>query len=108
MENTTGQSRKAFLRNTATGLVTLTAGISSLGLLESFSPKHAGIGPGSGRFDISAKEFREGVMPRAQLSMLASELAVNKATQANARQFAEWELMEAIAVIDFLKDLGTQ
>ena len=34
-------------------------------------------------------------MPRAQLSMMASQLAVDKATQKNAKEFAGFELMEA-------------
>lgn len=46
-------------------------------------------------------------MPRAQLSMKASELAVNKVSQANAKEFAGFELMEAKTVIEVLKDVGT-
>jgi hypothetical protein len=30
---------------------------------------------------MNEKEFRDGVMPRAQLSMMASQLAVDKTTQ---------------------------
>ncbi|MBV4358690.1 DUF4142 domain-containing protein [Pinibacter aurantiacus] len=56
---------------------------------------------------VTAQEFRSGVMPRAQLSMMASQLAVDKATQKNAKEFAGFELMEAITVIDVLKDVGT-
>jgi predicted outer membrane protein len=53
------------------------------------------------------KEFRDGVMPRAQLSMMASQLAVDKATQTNAKEFAGFELMEATTVVNLLRDLGT-
>jgi putative membrane protein len=37
---------------------------------------------------MNENEFRNGVMPRAQLSMMASQLAVDKATQKNAKEFA--------------------
>jgi hypothetical protein len=56
---------------------------------------------------VSSKDFRTGVMPRAQLSMQASKLAVDKAVQKDTKEFAGWELMEAIAVINVLKDAGT-
>ena len=51
--------------------------------------------------------FRDGVMPRAQLSIEASRLAVEKATQKNAKEFAGFELEEAIAVVQVLEDMGT-
>lgn len=53
------------------------------------------------------EEFRNGVMPRAQLSIQASTLAVEKATQKNAKEFAGFELEEAIAVVKVLEDMGT-
>ncbi len=56
---------------------------------------------------MNEKEFRDGVMPRAQLSMMASQLAVDKTTQKNAKEFAGFELMEAKTVIEVLKDVGT-
>lgn len=56
---------------------------------------------------VSEKEFRDGVMPRAQLSKAACELAIEKTTEKDVKQFAEWELMEATTVINVLKDLGT-
>lgn len=56
---------------------------------------------------MNETDFRNGVMPRAQLSMAASQLAVDKATQENAKEFAGFELMEATTVIDVLKDAGT-
>ncbi|HEY4325107.1 MAG TPA: DUF4142 domain-containing protein [Mucilaginibacter sp.] len=56
---------------------------------------------------VTELEFRKGVIPRAQLSMLASQLAVAKATNKNTKEFAGFELMEAIAVIDVLKEVGT-
>src|SRR6266480_1387883 len=56
---------------------------------------------------MNKKEFRDGVMPRGQLSMRASQLAVDKTTQKNAKEFAGFELMEAKTVIEVLKDVGT-
>lgn len=56
---------------------------------------------------VSEKQFRDGVMPRAQLSQLACEIALKKAANKEVIQFAEWELMEATTVIDVLQDLGT-
>lgn len=56
---------------------------------------------------VSEKEFRDGVMPRAQLSKLACEIALEKTTQKNVKEFAGWELMEATTVINVLKDLDT-
>lgn len=56
---------------------------------------------------VSEQEFRNGVMPRAQLSKLACDIALNKTTQKNVREFAGWELMEATTVINVLKDLKT-
>ncbi|HEY4108284.1 DUF4142 domain-containing protein [Puia sp.] len=56
---------------------------------------------------MNEEKFREGVMPRAQLSILASQLAVDKTTQPNAKEFAGFELEEAIAVVTVLKDAGT-
>ena len=56
---------------------------------------------------VTEEEFRNGIMPRAQLSKLACEIAIEKTNQEDVKQFAEWELMEATTVIDVLKDLGT-
>ncbi len=56
---------------------------------------------------VTEKEFRNGVMPRAQLSKLACEIALEKTSQEDVKQFAGWELMEATTVINILEDLGT-
>ncbi len=56
---------------------------------------------------VTEKEFRDGVMPRAQLSKLACELALEKTIQEDVKQFAGWELMEATTVVNILEDLGT-
>ncbi len=56
---------------------------------------------------VTEKAFRNGVMPRAQLSKLACEIAIEKTNQTDVKQFAGWELMEATTVINVLEDLGT-
>ena len=56
---------------------------------------------------VTEEAFRNGVMPRAQLSKLACEIASGKATREDVKQFAGWELMEATTVINILEDLDT-
>jgi hypothetical protein len=47
------------------------------------------------------------VIARADLSRAASRVAIDKATGANVKEFAEHELLEAQTVISVLEDLGT-
>lgn len=56
---------------------------------------------------VNEKEFRKSVMPRALLSKMACEIALQKTTERNVKQFASWELMEATTVINVLQDLDT-
>lgn len=53
----------------------------------------------------TAAQFYAGVIGPATLSVAASRLAVDKATDADTRQFANFELREAIAVTDVLSKL---
>ena len=53
------------------------------------------------------KEFRMGVIGPAELSLVTSQIAVERATQADAKEFAGFELEEAKAVTAVLKDLET-
>lgn len=53
------------------------------------------------------KQFRVGVMGPAMLSLKASQIAVDKASNADARQFANFELREATGVVRVLDELGT-
>ncbi len=55
----------------------------------------------------TAKQFSLGVMGPAQLSLETSQIAVTKSTNAMVKEFAGFELTEAIAVTSVLKDLGT-
>lgn len=52
-------------------------------------------------------DFRNGVIGPAELSLATSKIAVDKATNEHAKIFAGYELAEAIAVTDVLRDLGT-
>lgn len=53
------------------------------------------------------REFRMGVVGPAMLSLEVSQMAVATATNAEAREFANFELREAIAVTTVLKELQT-
>ena len=53
------------------------------------------------------KEFRMGVIGPANLSLVTSQIAVDRATNANAKEFGGFELEEAKSVTAVLKDLDT-
>lgn len=53
------------------------------------------------------EQFRVGVMGPAMLSLAASKIAVDKATDPDTKEFANFELREAIAVTTVLESLDT-
>lgn len=55
----------------------------------------------------TAQEFAAGVIGPAELSLATSKIAVERATNPMAKEFAGFELTEAIAVTTVLKELGT-
>ena len=55
----------------------------------------------------TAPQFFMGVLGPAELSLSASQIAVEKAAQKDAHEFAGFELGEAVTVNMVLKDLGT-
>ena len=55
----------------------------------------------------TSQQFAMGVIGPAQLSLVTSQIAVDRARKADAREFAGFELTEAIAVTTVLKQLGT-
>jgi putative membrane protein len=57
--------------------------------------------------NLNGEGFRNQVIPRAQLSMVASTLAVEKAGQKNAKEFAGFELDEATRVVKVFAAMGT-
>ncbi len=54
------------------------------------------------------QQFAMGVIGPAELSLASSKIAVDRARKADAREFAGFELTEAIAVTTVLKQLGTK
>ena len=52
-----------------------------------------------------APQFYSAVLPRAEMSLSTSHLAVEKATDRNAHEFAGFELGEAVTVNMVLKDI---
>ena len=52
------------------------------------------------------RQFEMGVIGPAQLSLVTSQIAVDRARKPDAREFAGFELAEAIAVTTVLKQLG--
>ena len=53
----------------------------------------------------TADKFFAAVLPRAELSLVSSQAAVNKASNKNAKEFAGFELGEAIGVNGVIKDM---
>jgi len=53
------------------------------------------------------QQFAMGVIGPAQLSLVTSQIAVDRARRPDAREFAGFELTEAIAVTTVLRQLGT-
>lgn len=53
------------------------------------------------------EDFRVAVMGPATLSLKASEIAISKADNAKAVEFANFELREAIGVVQVLTEAGT-
>lgn len=89
-----------------TFLTRLTVAGVSVGLL-GLGTSQAGGASIPMKMGLTEKDFRMGVIGPATLSRIVSQLAVQRATQANAREFARFELREAIAVTTVLKELKT-
>lgn len=101
MENNTSP-RRDFIKKS----VAMSAGLTLAGsLLQSFQAE-AAVALGS-PMAANEKEYRMGVIGPAELSLATSQIAAGKATNKNAKEFAGFELGEAIAVTGVLKDLGT-
>ena len=66
--------------------------------------------PASTPLDLSsvrtADQFAMGVIGPAELSHMTSKMALERATNPMAKEFAEFEFTEAVAIISVLKDLG--
>ncbi len=100
--------RRNFFKQSATGTLALGAGMTAMTSLLQSCNDHAEAAPLSGLPQAAnEKEFRQGVIGPAELSLATSQIAVSKATNRNAKEFAGFELEEAIAVTTVLKDLAT-
>ena len=98
------QPRRIFIKKTLLSTIAVGAGISVL------TPNMQSFATFSDEDVPNAKnerEIRMGVIGPAELSLATSKIATEKASQKNAKEFAGFELTEAIAVTSVLKDLGT-
>jgi len=98
--------RRAFVKQSVTAALAFSALPAVAALLHSF-PAEADTPLSGAPVAATEKEFRQGVIGPAELSLATSQIATGKATQANAKEFAGFELTEAIAVTAVLKDLKT-
>jgi putative membrane protein len=99
--------RRAFVKNSVTNTLALSTAVPLLAsLLTSFTAE-AALPLGDTPNASTEKEFRQGVIGPAELSLATSLIAVSKASQKNAKEFAGFELEEAKSVTAVLKDLGT-
>lgn len=107
--NDTHANRRSFLKGaTAAGLGLTGLALSSAATSLAQDTPTIGTDPGAHMMNPSnVKEFGMAVIGRAELSLVTSKIAVDRASKADAKEFAGFELTEAIAVTTVLKDLGT-
>lgn len=107
MEFTEKTLRRSFFKKTAAGTLAISAGIPLMAsLLQSFTAEAAAPLADSTQA-ATEKEFRMGVIGPAEISLVTSQIALSKASNKYAKEFAGFELEEAKAVTSVLKDLGT-
>lgn len=109
MINHTVSNRRDFLKQSVASSLVLGAGLTVLGTSET---AHAAADdrvsmPGMMKPVPNEELFRKGVIGPAELSLATSKIAVAKATDKQAKEFAGFELAEAIAVTTVLRELGT-
>ena len=97
--------RRTILTGAAVALVAAPAAVMAQGR------RHMGRDPAAMPMpDVSGtrthQQFEMGVIGPAQLSLVTSQIAVDRARKPDAREFAGFELTEAIAVTTVLKQLG--
>lgn len=108
MNTNENSGRRDFVKKSITGTIAMSAGLSLAASLFNFSEATAAEAIISGAPEAAnEKEFRMGVIGPAELSLVTSQIAATKATNKNVKEFAGFELTEAIAVTSVLKDLGT-
>jgi putative membrane protein len=109
MNNEEKNPRRDFVKKSLAGTIALGAGMTfGTSLLSTLSADASPL-TGNDQQPVAhdEKAFRMGVIGPAELSLATSQIAVNKTTNKNAKEFAGFELGEAIAVTGVLKDLGT-
>lgn len=100
--------RRDFVKKSITGTIAMGTGLSLAASLFSVNEANASEAEWNGDPNASnEKAFRMGVIGPAELSLATSQIAASKASNKNAKEFAGFELTEAIAVTGVLKDLGT-
>lgn len=99
--------RRDFLKKSVTSTLALRAAVPLLASIVTSLTAEAAIPLQGSPTAATEKEFRQGVIGPAELSLVTSQLAVSKATNKYAKEFAGFELEEAKAVTSVLKDLGT-
>lgn len=104
--------RREFLKSSVKGTLAVGIGMSALGALTTTTSRAAEDKddvsmPGDKKPVTSEELFRLGVIGPAELSLVTSQLAVEKATKKDVKEFAGFEQTEAIAVTSVLKELGT-
>ena len=106
MNNT---DRREFLKSSIKGTVAMGIGLSSLSLLASAqAADQSTVSKPSDKEPVTNEELlRLAIIGPAELSLVTSQLAVEKATNKNTKEFAGFELTEAIAVTTVLKELST-
>lgn len=100
--------RRDFVKKSITGTLAMGTAFSVASSLFSFTNANASeAGLSEDPTASNEKAFRMGVIGPAELSLATSQIANTKATNKNVKEFAGFELTEAIAVTSVLKDLGT-
>lgn len=90
--------RREFLSTSLKGSLLVVGGLSSAGILQSFSPaSHA----------ESETEFRARLGMLGSLSLMTSEIALSKAVNPKVKMFAKCEADEQKAIATVLKELNT-
>lgn len=110
MKDLNNADRRDFLKGAAVTALAVGAGLSSIGLMGATAraaDDDKVSMPGGVKPVANEELFRKGVIGPAELSLASSRLAVDKATDRQAKEFAGFELTEAIAVTSVLKALGT-
>jgi predicted outer membrane protein len=109
MINQTDSNRREFLKKSAATTLALGVGVSLLGsstAARAAEEDNVSM-PGMVKPVPNEELFRKGVIGPAELSLVTSKIAIDKATDAQTKEFAGFELTEAIAVTTVLKELGT-